>query len=122
VPAPGLVGALRPAREVPAPASSPPKPKTDLPEEIRRLPIELFADERGRISRVEIGEHIFSDLRALSDWVREIQADPETPFDEARLVVGPRLAFSEFVQVVDLLAACKVGAIGFELGKEADLP
>ncbi len=120
VPVPTLVTAVRAVPVNVAPA--PPKPKSDLPETIRTLPIELDADDRRRISGVEVEEQIFPDLRDFSDWLREIQNDPGSPFDQARLVVDPRLAFSEVVQVVDLLASCEVRTIQWDLGKAADVP
>ena len=93
--------------------------KSDLPEAIRTLPIDLYADERGEIAGVELGEHLLPDLEALRGEIRAIQNDPDTPFDKARLVVDSRLAFSELVQAVELLAASKVKAIDFDLRKTA---
>ena len=94
--------------------------ENDLPDAIRTLPIDLHADERGEIAGVELGEHLLPDLRALRGEVRAIQNDLDTPFDKARLVVDSRLAFSELVRVVELLAASKVKAIDIGLMETAE--
>ncbi len=96
--------------------------ESDLPETIRTLPIELHADDRGQIAAIELGEHLYADLEALGREVREIQDDPETPFDRAILWVDPRLTFSELVQVVELLATSRVKSIGFGLMEPAGAP
>jgi biopolymer transport protein ExbD len=96
--------------------------ESDLPETIRTLPIELHANDRGQIALIELGEHVYADVRALGREVREIQNDPETPFDRAILWVDPRLTFSELVQVVELLSTSRVKSIGFGLMETAGAP
>jgi biopolymer transport protein ExbD len=96
--------------------------ESGLPETIRTLPIELHADDRGQIAAIELGEHLYADLEALGRQVREIQNDPETPFDRAVLRVDPRLTFSELVQVVNLLVSSKVESVAFGLMEIESVP
>ncbi len=98
------------------------EPESDLPEVIRTLPIELHANDQGQIAAIELGEHVYADLEALGRQVREIQNDPETPFDRAILRVDPRLTFSELVQVLDLLVTSKVKSIDFGLMETPGAP
>jgi hypothetical protein len=86
---------------------------TDLPVELRAIPIVLWADGRGLIGRVELGE---LDIRGFEPLCRELTSmlnDPELPFDQARLEVDPRLKCSEMMRVVNFLSRWNVTTISF---------
>jgi hypothetical protein len=68
---------------------------SDLPAELRTIPILLRAEKDGKLGQLTLGEIDLKDFEALRLELRKIQDDPDTPFDRALLKIESNLAFSE---------------------------
>jgi biopolymer transport protein ExbD len=87
---------------------------TELPEHVRTIPIRLLADDRGDIGRLLLGDETeLENLTALESELGKIQDDPDTPFDRALLAVDPKLKFSEFARVAELLCKQRITTMSF---------
>ena len=98
---------LAEARAVPAARNK----ENDLPVGLRTIPVQLRADDRGRIARAQVGELQHGDFDTLRPELTSILSDPELPFDRARINVDPRLFCSELGRVIEVLMRLNVNMI-----------
>ena len=90
-------------------------PGDRLAVELRTLPIQLEADERGLLSHLKLGEREFPSTEALKVEIAEILVDPDLRFDRALLKVDERLQYAELIRVYKLLLDMKLDKIDLSL-------
>ena len=83
----------------------------ELPAGPRIIPIQLGADDQGRLVVAEIGELQHRDFDSVRAELTSIVNDPELPFDRARISVDPRLLCSELGRVMEVLMKLNVTPI-----------
>ena len=96
-----------------APAT--PTRENDLPAGLRIIPIQLGADDKGRLAVAEVGELQYRDFDSVRAELTSILDDPELPFDRARITVDPRLLCSELGRVMEVLMNKNVARIELSL-------
>ncbi len=87
------------------------KPSANLPVSLRTLPTTLRAGDGGRLGQIMVGETaIPTDPKALEKELDKYFQDPNLPFDQAVLVVDPRLKYAELVKVINAFSNAFVHA------------
>jgi biopolymer transport protein ExbD len=76
---------------------------TDPVQGVNTLTISVFADSRtGTIASLAIGETQVPGLAALEGRLKEVFADPVTPFDQVLIQVSDACRYDELMKVVDI--------------------
>jgi biopolymer transport protein ExbD len=89
-------------------------PPPDVPDELKTIPVALYATEDGRLARASIAGEDTADLADLAGRIREMAQDPALAFDRGRILVDPRLKYAEMVRVVDAFLAAGVTQVSFD--------
>jgi biopolymer transport protein ExbD len=107
----------QPAVKADSPAVDTNATTSDLPAEMKTMPVILTAAGDGSLGQITMGESPVADLKELAAQVKETFSNPTLPFDQTVLKTDPRLKWSEVVKVINVFSDNKVNKISFaELG------
>jgi biopolymer transport protein ExbD len=74
----------------------------ELPKGVNTLTISIFADDRGDLAALGVGEAGVPTLGALEAKLKIIFSDPSNPFDQVILQVGKNLHYEDLMRVVEV--------------------
>lgn len=86
---------------------------SELPAALRTLTTTLFADSRGQLDRVTIGEAEVQGMDQLRERLQAILSDKTLPFDQALIQADPALHYGEMMQVIDIFNSLDITKISF---------
>lgn len=93
----------------------------DLPASLRTVTTTLRADDAGALGRITLGEQDVADLDDFKEKAAAVLDNPELPFDQALIVIDPRLRYEGLMRVVDILSRFTT-KIAFQLSEEGPAP
>ncbi|MFO0958925.1 MAG: biopolymer transporter ExbD [Isosphaeraceae bacterium] len=91
---------------------------SDLPASLRTVTTTLHADDTGALGRITLGEQEVNGLDDFKDKAGAVLDNPDLPFDQALIVVDPRLRYEGLMRVVDILSRF-TNKIAFQVIEEA---
>lgn len=86
---------------------------SELPAALRTLTTNLFADTRGQLDRVTIGENEVQGMDQFRAQLQAILSDKSLPFDQALIQADPDLQYGEIMQVIDIFNSLDINKISF---------
>ena len=86
---------------------------SELPAALKTLTTNLFADSRGQLDRVTIGDNEVQGMDALRARLQAILSDKSLPFDQALIQADPGLHYGEVMRVIDIFNGLGINKISF---------